>query len=346
MRTKASVLALVAALLLAAPPAGADPMDRRLHEARSAHDRAVARLNALEAHLDSLMARYRELEPLVGRAAVRLLTAWRAEREATDRLAEAQRALADRVRAAYELGPGAALEVFLSADSMADLLSMQEFASRAMAADAETVQELRVAEEVLRERRAAAEHARLALAPQQRRLSALLSRAQAEVAEAERVARSLGLEVSSLEEKRLALLDAADREVGRNLLLGGNVGADQSDLLALLGPSEGRGCAIPEGLRDTGKSFSGDASWYGWDFAGQSTANGAIFDPRLFTAANRWLPFGTFLRVRYDGECAIVLVNDRGPYGNYDRVIDLSYAAAHYLGVGVSPVTADILVPA
>ena len=41
-----------------------------------------------------------------------------------------------------------------------------------------------------------------------------------------------------------------------------------------------------------------------------------------------------------------MLVNDRGPYGDYRRVMDLSWAAAKYLGVGVSPVTADILVPA
>ena len=44
----------------------------------------------------------------------------------------------------------------------------------------------------------------------------------------------------------------------------------------------------------------------------------------------------------------IVLVNDRGPYGNYERVIDLSLGAAKYLGtelIGVAPVEADILLP-
>ena len=91
--------------------------------------------------------------------------------------------------------------------------------------------------------------------------------------------------------------------------------------------------------------FDGYASWYGWEFGGQPTATGAIFDPRLFTAANRSLPFGTFLRVSYGGKCAIVLVNDRGPYGRLERVIDLSEAAAEYLGVGVSWVHAEILVP-
>ena len=52
-----------------------------------------------------------------------------------------------------------------------------------------------------------------------------------------------------------------------------------------------------------------------------------------------------FLRVHYRGRCAIVLVNDRGPYGNYHRIIDLAEAPARYLGLGVGEVTADILVP-
>jgi rare lipoprotein A (peptidoglycan hydrolase) len=49
--------------------------------------------------------------------------------------------------------------------------------------------------------------------------------------------------------------------------------------------------------------------------------------------------------VSYGGSCAIVLVNDRGPYGRLERVIDLSEAAAKYLGVGVSWVRAEVLVP-
>jgi rare lipoprotein A (peptidoglycan hydrolase) len=121
---------------------------------------------------------------------------------------------------------------------------------------------------------------------------------------------------------------------------------DQSHLLALLGPTGGRTCETPQGLVASGRTFSGYASWYGWEFGGQPTATGAIFDPRLFTAANRWLPFGTFLRVRHGDRCAIVLVNDRGPYGRLERVIDLSQAAAEFLGVGVSWVDAEILLPA
>ena len=74
-------------------------------------------------------------------------------------------------------------------------------------------------------------------------------------------------------------------------------GEDQAPYVALLGPTGGAR-ATPEGLVATGERFSGYASWYGWEFGGQPTAMGAIFDPTLFTAANRWLPMGTFLRVR------------------------------------------------
>ena len=103
----------------------------------------------------------------------------------------------------------------------------------------------------------------------------------------------------------------------------------------------------PRDVRCRNDSWSprGYVSWYGWEFRGQPTATGAIFDPRLFTAANRSLPFGTFLRVSYEGKSAIVLVNDRGPYGRLERVIDLTEEAADYLGVGVSWVNAEILVP-
>jgi hypothetical protein len=161
---------------------------------------------------------------------------------------------------------------------------------------------------------------------------------------ARRIGDGFDLVVERLEEQRAEIDDAASRQAGLGLLGLGATGADQSALLALLGPTGGRTCDTPAGLTDTGRGFSGDASWYGWEFAGQATANGAIFDPRLFTAANPWLPFGTFLKVHHGGKCAIVLVNDRGPYVD-GRVIDLSMAAAQYLGVSVSYVTADILVP-
>jgi hypothetical protein len=167
---------------------------------------------------------------------------------------------------------------------------------------------------------------------------------QAKVDEATEIAERAHLE-AEIEAQRQEVAAAVARTGSWDLGVI-DYGQDQSHLLALLGPTGGRTCETPEGLLETGQAFEGYASWYGWEFGGQPTATGAIFDPRLFTVANRWLPFGTFLRVRNGDRCAIVLVNDRGPYGRLERVLDLSQAAAQYLGVGVSWVNAEILVPA
>ena len=106
-------------------------------------------------------------------------------------------------------------------------------------------------------------------------------------------------------------------------------------------PADG---SLPRGLRATGQSFSGLASWYGPGFDGRATASGAIYDMEGWTTASRDLPLGTLLVVSRNGKRLLLLVNDRGPYVP-NRVLDLSHAAAVVLGVGVSPVTAEVVVP-
>jgi rare lipoprotein A len=53
------------------------------------------------------------------------------------------------------------------------------------------------------------------------------------------------------------------------------------------------------------------------------------------TAAHRTLALGTWVEVRRPetGRAVIVRVNDRGPWGDASRVIDLSRAAADALGM-------------
>jgi rare lipoprotein A len=79
----------------------------------------------------------------------------------------------------------------------------------------------------------------------------------------------------------------------------------------------------------------GIATWYGSQFAGRRTASGERFDPGAMTAAHRKLPFGTWVEVRRrdTGRSVRVRVNDRGPWGDDRRVIDLSRAAARELGI-------------
>ncbi len=62
------------------------------------------------------------------------------------------------------------------------------------------------------------------------------------------------------------------------------------------------------------------------------------------TAAHLTLPFGTWVEVIHarTGRSVMVLINDRGPFGRSERVIDLSASAASVLGImgeGVAPVT-------
>ncbi len=78
------------------------------------------------------------------------------------------------------------------------------------------------------------------------------------------------------------------------------------------------GCATAPKPQTLPQNMHGVASWYGQEFAGRTTANGEIFDPLLFTAAHRTLPFGTG-----------------------GRMIDLSYAAAQQIGL-IEPGSGDV----
>ena len=73
------------------------------------------------------------------------------------------------------------------------------------------------------------------------------------------------------------------------------------------------------------------ASWYGPYFHGRLTANGERYDMHGLTAAHKTLPFGTVLRVCYEG-CVDVRINDRGPYIGA-RELDLSKGAAQEIGL-------------
>lgn len=94
--------------------------------------------------------------------------------------------------------------------------------------------------------------------------------------------------------------------------------------------------------------LQGRASYYHDSLAGNLTANGDVYDLDRLTAASRDLPFGTIVRVvRLDtGGRIVVRINDRGPFGDHRRILDLSRAAAERLGMlqrGVAPIRAEVL---
>jgi rare lipoprotein A len=95
-------------------------------------------------------------------------------------------------------------------------------------------------------------------------------------------------------------------------------------------------------------TLEGKATYYADSLAGNHTANGDVYDPAEFTAAHKKLPFGTIVRVvRQDGRATTyVKINDRGPFGPADRIIDLSKAAAKALNMmqaGVVDVRVEVV---
>ncbi len=78
----------------------------------------------------------------------------------------------------------------------------------------------------------------------------------------------------------------------------------------------------------------GTASWYGRKFNGSRTSSGEVYDMYAMTAAHPTLPIPSYARVTAldTGKSVIVRINDRGPFHS-NRIIDLSYTAAHKLGI-------------
>ena len=63
-------------------------------------------------------------------------------------------------------------------------------------------------------------------------------------------------------------------------------------------------------------------------FHGQRTANGDRFSAYAMTAAHRYLPLGSTVKVTNlaNGRVIKIRINDRGPYYS-DRILDMSYGA-------------------
>lgn len=93
----------------------------------------------------------------------------------------------------------------------------------------------------------------------------------------------------------------------------------------------------------------GVASWYGRRYHGNQTASGEVYDMYAMTAAHPTLPLPSYVSVTnvQNGKTVVVRVNDRGPF-LADRIIDLSYTAAHKLDIitnGSGMVEVESIIP-
>lgn len=321
----AIALCLTAGGSSARPAAATDLESLRQRAQRIADD-----VTALEHRLESLRRRRERIDAEVV-AFTQQLALLEAEMDHTAEKVDAARTrYVRRAVEAYKEGATSRLALVLSAEDFSDVLHATEAASRAADADVGALRTLR---------RSLREQERAQARVDERKQQLLAAHAAAEeisaniheaLAERRSTLRELHEEIEQLE--RQARLEAARAA---------RADAAFAELLAGSGPA----AEIPEGYVGTGITFEGIASWYGPGFAGETTANGQTFDPQLYTAASRDLPFGTMLFVRYEGRGVIVVINDRGPYIE-ERILDLSRAAAEAIGLGLGWVTAEIVVPA
>ncbi len=91
----------------------------------------------------------------------------------------------------------------------------------------------------------------------------------------------------------------------------------------------------------------GTASFYADKFEGKQTASGEKYKHKKLTAAHKFLPFGTIVKVTNleNKESVEVRINDRGPFVE-GRVIDLSRSAAEklkFINQGLAEVQIEVI---
>jgi hypothetical protein len=74
-------------------------------------------------------------------------------------------------------------------------------------------------------------------------------------------------------------------------------------------------------------------TWYGPGFYGKRTACGETLSRAIVGVADRTLPCGTPVSLRYGSRTLVLPVIDRGPYGGGGATLDLTHAAAQELGI-------------
>jgi hypothetical protein len=209
-------LALAIAGVWAAHGAVAESTQQKLDQARADDAAAQKTLSDAEAHLADLLAQYQQLRTDLDMAARDVVAVQAAQEDLSAKLAQAQDDLAERVTTAYELGPAAAIDLFLGARSTADFASIQVFVGNTFQVDDATVSEVASLKESLVDLAAGSEARERDVAASIARVLDLTETAEAERADAEQAAEASGLKVKRLEQKEREL-EAARRAAAASL---------------------------------------------------------------------------------------------------------------------------------
>jgi rare lipoprotein A len=98
-------------------------------------------------------------------------------------------------------------------------------------------------------------------------------------------------------------------------------------------------------LDRSGHKRVGKASFYAKRFVGKKMADGKLMQSQGNNAASKTLPLGTTAKVTNldTGQSAVVTIEDRGPYVK-DRIVDLSPATAHRIGIDQNKGVANVAI--
>lgn len=336
--------ALGAAALIAVTATAQNAVATDIETLRDRAQKIGDEVTAMGEQLDGLAKEKRELAAEFEAANVEIATIEYEIAEADDVYDEALARFEERAVEAYKSGFGVDVEMLLSARTLTELETISQAMSEASQLDEAAIEELLAAKADAEAAQARLDERKSRLMAMEERASELAQDIELKVASRDDLLKSLNEDIKDLE--REALVPEGGTPVDAGLPDAPVTppdttwGTHSPDRLVGTGPSDG----IPATFTSTGVAFEGDASWYGPGFEGNTTANGDIFDSRLYTVASKTLPFGTYLYVEYGGRGVVVYVNDRGPYVGA-RILDLSRSAAEAIGIsGVGWVRAEIIV--
>jgi hypothetical protein len=323
--------------------AAADPVSPGTGLLAPAHP-TVTDLSQLSAALADATHQAQQAAADAQRAAAEQVSIFVARDEAMDELTAARAALGADVRRLYIAGSANPLQQVFGVTQ--DLTGFGRVRSSVMGVDNGLIERAKAADRSLSQlqKQATADRRKVlaraaVMESAQERARSLLDQAQAAYAQDEAVKAYLVALRHALDEQAQQVANA----VAPAWEAGGSVQSlgDQEPIVRLL--EDTAAGQLPAGYHRTGQTLAGIASWYGPGFVGHPTSTGVPYDPERLTAAMLAVPLGTVVHVTSsDGRSVNVLVNDHGPYVD-GRVIDLSHRAAQVLGIGLGPVTVEVL---
>ena len=320
------IVLVMTAVVMAAAATRAPAQPPSLSELQSQAQSLGDDVSNLEHHLQALDAKKATLDREIEEASAEIGVLESGVQDAQNAYDSALEAYVSRAVDAYKEGISGDLDFLLSAHTFEELDTLMQARARSADRFADALLEAKSAKEAAERLQSEIDERKQRLLLRNEEVTDVTTQITANLDARKQTLRRLTGQIHELEKMAREAAAQTDRSL-LNVLHGS-------------GPAQG----IPDGYAGTGVTFSGIASWYGPGFEGQSTANGDIFDPDLFTAASRDLPLGTWLYVSHNGRGVVVYVNDRGPYID-DRFLDLSQAAAEALGIGgLGWIDAEILI--